>query len=456
MPKRITAFLTLLIAAAFALFQPLGLSSEQALRAGLVMFAIVFWAAAILPHHLTALIFMLAAILFSVAPAEVVFAGFSSAAMWLIFSGLVFGMAIGATGLGDRIAVTLSQRVGGSYPRLIAGIVFTAVAIGFVMPSSMGRAVLLVPIIMAIADRCGFAPGSKGRIGAALAVAFGCHVPTFAILPANVPNMVFIGSVETIYDLTPGYAEYLLLHFPVLGLLKAFMIVGLILLLFPDKPTPQPALTNENTPINTAGQRKLIIVLSIALGFWLTDAIHHISPAWIGMTAALFLLLPGVGLVDGKTFNAKMNFNLMAFLAGILALGAIINTTGLGETLAHALNRWIPLAPGETFSNFSALTGTSILTALSATLPGVPAVLTPFAQQMADSSGFTLLAVLMTQVLGFSTVLLPYQSAPLMVGMQMSGEALRHAIKFCLISGGLTILILLPLDYLWWRLLGWI
>lgn len=454
MQKLIIALLTLLCGAVIIILQPAGLTSEQAWGAALVLFAILFWAAAVLPDHLTALIFMLATILFAVAPPEVVFAGFSSAAMWLIFSGLVFGMAINSTGLGGRIANALSQRVNGSYTRLIFGIVIASVLLGFVMPSSLGRAVLLVPIAIAIADSCGFAPGSKGRTGTALAVAFGCHVPTFAVLPANVPNMVFIGAAETIHGISPGYAEYLLLHFPVLGLLKGLLIIVLILLLFPDKPQLQAAPQSRSS--NDHGQRKLILVLGIALAFWFTDSLHHISPAWIGMTAALFLLMPKVGLVDSKTFNEKMNFNLMAFLAGILALGAVINTTGLGNVLANTLNSLIPLSPDNPALNYASLSGTAIMTALVATLPGVPAVLTPFADQMANNAGMTIKAVLMTQVLGFSTILMPYQSAPLIVAMQLSKEPIRHAIRFCLISATLTILILLPLDYLWWQWLGWI
>ncbi|MDI3326687.1 SLC13 family permease [Pontibacterium granulatum] len=454
MPKLITAILTLLCGLLLIILQPAGLTLQQATGAALVLFAILFWAMAILPDYLTALIFMLAAILFSVAPPEVVFAGFSSAAMWLIFSGLVFGMAINSTGLGQRIAGALSHQVNGSYVRLISGIVIASVLVGFVMPSSLGRAVLLIPIVMALADSCGFKPGSKGRTGTALAGALGCHVPTFAVLPANVPNMVFIGAAETIHGVTPGYSEYLFLHFPVLGFLKAVLIIGLILLLFPDTPQHQPAQTTQTS--GNGGQRKLILVLGTALAFWFTDSIHHISPAWVGLTAALFLLMPGVGLVDGKTFNDKMNFSLMVFLAGILALGTVINTTGLGGVLANTFNTWVPLNPDNPALNFASLSGSAILTALVATLPGVPAVLTPFADQMADKSGMTLEAVLMTQVLGFSTILMPYQSAPLVVAMQLAKEPLRHAIRFCLISGALTILILLPLDYLWWQWLGWI
>lgn len=454
MSKRLIITLSLACAAAIALLQPGGLSPEQARGAALIMLAIIFWATSVLPEYLTALLLLLSAVLLSVAPPDIVFSGFSSTAMWLIFSGLIFGMAINVTGLGDRLSATLSRQVDGSYTKLISGIVIISVLIGFLMPSSMGRAVLLIPIAMALATRCGFAPGSKGRTGTALAAALGCHVPTFAILPANVPNMVLIGSVETIHGITLGYAEYLLLHFPVLGLLKALLIIAVILFLFPDQP--KHLVTEEKPSEDTTGQRKLLVVLGIALLFWLTDSLHHVSPAWIGMSAAIFLLLPGIGLVDNKTFSDKMNFNIMLFLAGILALGAIVNSTGLGNVFATAINHWLPLQPDHPVTNYSALSATAITTALVATLPGVPAILTPFASEMAVASGMSIEAVLMTQVIGFSTLLFPYQSGPMLIAMQLSGEPIRHAVRACLVLGILSIVLLLPLNYLWWQVLGWI
>ncbi len=40
--------------------------------------------------------------------------------------------------------------------------------------------------------------------------------------------------------------------------------------------------------------------------------------------------------------------------------------------------------------------------------------------------------------------------------MQMGGERMGHALKLCLILAALSALVVLTLDYLWWRLLGWI
>ncbi|MGY5710315.1 hypothetical protein ACXHPE_17105 [Vibrio cincinnatiensis] len=103
-----------------------------------------------------------------------------------------------------------------------------------------------------------------------------------------------------------------------------------------------------------------------------------------------------------------------------------------------------------------ALSLISTLTGLVATIPGVPTVLSPMAADFAQASGFSLSAVLMTQVIGFSTVIFPYQVGPLIVAMQLSNESLAKLVKVTLPLAGITVALLMPLDYFWWLLLGWI
>jgi len=78
------------------------------------------------------------------------------------------------------------------------------------------------------------------------------------------------------------------------------------------------------------------------------------------------------------------------------------------------------------------------------------------ATDFAQATGLSLPAVLMTQVIGFSTVLFPYQVAPLVLAMQLSRESLASLVKITIPLAILTIVVLMPLDYLWWQLLGWV
>src|SRR5690606_24046699 len=102
------------------------------------------------------------------------------------------------------------------------------------------------------------------------------------------------------------------------------------------------------------------------------------------------------------------------------------------------------------------LSGMAGLMGLVTTTPGVPTVLTPMAPDLAAATGFTLEAVLMTQVIGFATVIFPYQVGPFVMAMQLSGERLGHLLRVTLPLAALTFVVLMPLDWLWWRMLGWL
>jgi len=199
-----------------------------------------------------------------------------------------------------------------------------------------------------------------------------------------------------------------------------------------------------------------MLLMIVTLGFWLTDSLHHISAAWIGLAAAVFLLMPGVGLISTKSFNNNISVSPLLVVAGILSIAGLINYSQLSTVVGGRLIEWLPLAPGQDLGNFLMLSMTAMLTAIIATLGGVPAALTPLAEQFSQATGFSLEAVLMTQVFGFSTVTFPYQSVPLLMAMPLAGVSLTHAARLCLYLAVLTVLILLPLDYLWWKALGWI
>lgn len=224
----IFVLLSLVGAVALLKFSPY-CASIPAKAGVLALLTLVFWATALIPEHLTALLFFLLAMVFSLAGPEVIFAGFGSAAIWLIFGGLVIGIAISSTGLGARIARYAAVWLHGSYLKIISGLVAAGLLFSFLMPSAMGRVVLLTPIALSLADHFGFKEGSKGRTGVLLAIILGTYIPAFGILPANVPNMVLVGMAETQYNLSILYGTYLFLHFPLLSLVKAVLIIALIL-----------------------------------------------------------------------------------------------------------------------------------------------------------------------------------------------------------------------------------
>jgi hypothetical protein len=50
--------------------------------------------------------------------------------------------------------------------------------------------------------------------------------------------------------------------------------------------------------------------------------------------------------------------------------------------------------------------------------------------------------------------MLPYQVGPLVVAMQLSGERLDRLVRATVPLAVVTLVALVPLDFLWWRLIG--
>ena len=167
-------------------------------------------------------------------------------------------------------------------------------------------------------------------------------------------------------------------------------------------------------------------------------------------------MLPGVGVLDPRTFETATSFGTFFYVAGLLGMVSLIDESGLAGALGLKALAWLPLAPDQPVESFGALVAAASLIGLVTTHPGVPAVLGPLAAPMAQAADLPLVTVLMTQIVGFSTMLLPYQSAPVMVALQLANLRLAAATRLSLLLGSVTLLVLVPLDYLWWRWLGYL
>jgi len=419
---------------------------------GAVLIALGLWSTAVTPAYFTAVLFMFLAVVIGLAPAKVVFSGFLSTAVWLVFGGLVIGVAVRKSGLGERAVRTMLRSFPVSYGGMLWALVLTGVVLSFLIPSATGRVVLLMPIVRALCDGLGFGPDRPGRTGLVLATGLGTTLPAFAILPSNVPNMALMGSAESVLGLRFSYGDYLLLNFPVMGLLTALILPVLIGRLFPDTPSTRTADTDA-TPWSVA-ERKLIIILLLSLGLWMTDFAHGISPAWVGLGAAIVIMLPVAGLLPTSTMAKDIDYGPWIFVAGIIGLGAVVTHTGAGSILAQQIFAVLPLEKGNGPGTFAALFALGFLVPILTTLPAAPGILTPLAEGIAQASGWPVESILMTQVPGWVFFALPYMAPPMVLTLALGGVSVTKALKVMLPFSIGGIVILLPLQYLWGNLLG--
>jgi di/tricarboxylate transporter len=449
MQKVVSRTVALGLGGAFVVAFALGASPLLCIAILAVLTAFL-WASLAIPVELTALVFFTALLLTGLAPDHVALAGFESKAIWLVFAGLVLSEAISRHDMGHALFDRLLRRLT-SYPQLIWLVASTGLFMAFFIPSAMGRVLLLAPLVVALADRLGLAADDPRRHGLFLATVLGAVVPAFTIITSNVPNLVLMGAAEAIYDRTLTYGEYLALNFPVLGLGTFVLIPSLVLALFPgERRLTLQAV--QPTPW-TRDQIRIFCVLAVLLAFWTTDKLHGISSAWIGLAAAVFMLMPGVGLLPAQTIG-KINFGPWFFVAGSIGLGGVVSHSGLGDLLWGQVAALVPLEGLPNPLKFAVIQLTATILAVVATLPAIPAVFTPLVGSIADSLNWPLDAALLAQVPAFVIFAFPFQAPPVMVGLTVLGVPLRAAMRLMLRYFVVAALVLSPLHYLWGRLLG--
>jgi anion transporter len=452
--KAPTVLSFVVIAAAVAVYltpPPAGVSVEMMHAAALVVFTVGMWAVGSLPEHIVGLLFFMLAMALAVAPAQVVFSGFTSATLWLVLGGLIMAEAVNKTGLAQTLAGALFDRFSSSYTQLVVAVVVAAVVLSFLVPATVGRVLLLLPIVMALARRVGFGHDSSGYNGLCLAAILITYQCGTTVLPANAPNLVLAGSAEALYGIQIRYAEYLWTQFPVLGLLKSAAIIGFTLWLFPAQAiaVAQSGTRERLTP----PQRRMAFILIAALAMWATDFLHGIQSGWIALAAGIACLLPRVGVMPVASFH-EVRLGPYFYVGATLGLGLVIQKTGLSDGLGRVLHGVLPLEAGADFTNFMMLSVLATFAGLFTTNPAQPAVLAPLAESFAQATGWPLKTALLIFAVGFSTFLLPYQVPPAMVGLQLGALRVAAMLKIALPVAAFSLLVMLPLQYGWWRLIG--
>lgn len=421
--------------------------------AAITVWGVGMWATNAWPPQVTALAFFLIVILAGVSPPSVVLSGFESSAWWLILTGLIVGVAVTRTGLAERVVVRMSAIGSRSYAGVVCSMVLIGIALTFLIPSSMGRTVMLMPIALAFSAALGYQPGSRGYTGIAMATVLGAYLPSAGVLPANLPNVILAAAAESQYDRRMSYAEYLYVNFPIIGALKAALLIALLAAFFHELPSREPT---ARTALKawSRDERLLAVVLALSVGLWMTDFLHGISPAWIGLGAAVICLLPFVGLVPADSLNKDINWAALIHAAGVIGLGAVVSHSDLGEVLGTWLVSVAPFEEGARLWNFWLVSTIGTIICLITTTGGVPAVMTPLSGSLAQASGLSIDMVLMSQVIGFSNLLFPYEGAPLVFAIAYARLSMVQVTKILLLLGSVTIALLTPLTYWWWGVIG--
>lgn len=296
----------------------------------LLAFAIVSFIWERIPLALTAMIVCVAlAITGVLSPAEA-FEGFVNSNVILFVAMFIIGGALFQTGMASEIGGLVTRFARTERQLVVAIMLITGLMSGLL--SNTGTAAVLIPVVIGIAARSGFAR-SKLLLPIVFAAAMGGNLS----LIGAPGNLIAQAALEP-QGLRFGFFEYGYVGLPMLLAGILFMAtIGIKLL--PDHRVEGEAtvvLNQSSTP--AAPQWKK----NVALGVLIVTVIGMVFESQIGIRlhvtgaiGAIALIL--LGVITEKQAYQSIDARTIFLFGGILSLATAMETTGAGTTVANAV-----------------------------------------------------------------------------------------------------------------------
>ncbi len=320
-------------------------SMPSVARLSLIVFAlaIVGWSVLKLPETPVAIAGGLALIGLKATTPEHFYAGMGDDLIWLLIGAFILAAVLKTSGVAERFALRAIQGAG-TVQALFTRVTWVIVATAFVVPSTSGRAALLLPLFITLASVV--KPPSLVR---ALALLF----PTVILLSACA-SLLGAGAHLVAVDFISrsdakasnlGYLQWMLLGTP-FAIASSFMAMHVILRLFVPvqercnavqvPPVPTTALTRQ--------QWSVIAITFVTVLMWSTSALHGWDAAVVALVGALIATSKSITGISMKDAVKQVEWNLVLFLAATLVMGEALIESGAAQWIAQAAMQALPQA----------------------------------------------------------------------------------------------------------------
>ncbi len=263
--------------------------------------------------------------------------------IWLLFAAFIIAAAANASGLSRRLTMAVAARAH-SIQQLFYALTAAIIVTAFVIPSTSGRAALMLPIFIALSTTIGDA-----RITKALALLF----PTVILLSA-VASLIGAGAHLVTADILLrmtgqriGFWEWMVWGLP-FALVSCFLSTWLILRLFLNKEERQQPLQFSVAQLEKrddgsdsqafSRQERTMLMLVVALvTLWATEPLHGIDNTIVAIVGALLATAPRFGVFSFMEGVKKVEWNLLIFLAATMEIGESLIESGGAKWLVDHL-----------------------------------------------------------------------------------------------------------------------
>lgn len=442
--------------AVFIYLLPLeGLSPQGQMTLALTIMTIIFWAANVAQSGFIAALFCALVLLTGTAPAEVVFSGWVKSTFWMVIASFLFAAAVKNSGLAARAANAITIKFVKDWKSIIFTVLLLQLVLSLFIPNMFPRCFLIFAIVKSICSIAGMNKRDTVVLGFSV---FCIATPAMMVFLTgeSALNLMILGFANA----TMGWGEWFI-QMGIPSLVSSLITTLLFLLLF--KPSGEFNLDKTSIIARqaemgklTAAEKKMLVWLVIMIVFWLTDKFHHLDISYGTMFFAMVMTLPATGkLITPKDWS-EVPLNLLLFLTGAMAIGAVGSATGMNAWIAQTVmpasissNPFVIAAFVSIITIVLHMFLGSLVTVMSIAVP----ILLSFTAGMDINPICVVLFAYNAMVLHY---LFPFHQLTLTAGFEPAGfgnkECLRMGIPLTLVVFLINCLICVP----WWTFTGFI
>ena len=439
-------------------FAPLGLAAPAQHGLAITVFMVLGWITEVTDYAVTGLIGCFLFWALKIVPVNVAFSGFADSTAWFIFAALLIGVLATNTGIAARLANAVMRRVGASYSGVLLGLTVTSFLLTFIVPSGTSRVAIMAAITIGLIEAFGLQRGGNAARGMFLVTTYTAALfDKFMISGASA--ITARGLMEKTGGVTVSWSEWFVAYAPC-DVLVVIACWWLTLKLFPPE---QAVLVGGRAyldkqaegfgPMSTVEKRAAVLLLA-ALVLWMTDFVHHVSPAVIGLGVVLVALLPRIEVLRVDDLK-RMNYLPFIFVAAAISMANVLtDTKGLDVVTDYVFIHIEPLMSSTIMATTVLYWSAFLYHFLLASEISMLASSIPPLMRFANTHGLDPKVVGLIWTFAAGGKLFAYQNAPLVVGYSFGYFRGRDLVMLGSLVTIAEFIFLVPTVLFFWPLVG--